>query len=253
MISTFGSRLETLRNGLKYNKQEFANILDIPASSLGRYESDSVGPGLDFFEKIANKIPSINLNWLIGRHGETFNHEEELLNDQNETSGIPERTNILLMTSFFMAYKEESFESFDKVLEQYIVRATFKEKLKFPQSVTFFGETLVGRWNRISKLRIFAKSLQSMKATSAIGVENAKEALISAIENYELSFSEKYNQLISEKHRKFAIDAVQEFSDFECLAILSDVDKALEILEDEKLTDFDKFHIPFVTGAVKLS
>jgi len=77
----FGSRLEKLRIVLDLNKSAFADELDIPASSIGRYEKGDVEPGLDFFVKIANNLPQINLDWLLSGRGNIFLVDKENIVD----------------------------------------------------------------------------------------------------------------------------------------------------------------------------
>jgi hypothetical protein len=81
---------------------------------------------------------------------------------------------------------------------------------------------------------------------------NGKSILKDTIMAYELSFRDKYDNLIGEKQRKFLLGLIEDFSDVECFAILSDIDRAIEILEDEKLTKLDHFNIPLLSSPVKL-
>ena len=77
----FGSRLEKARIILGLNKRSFAKALDIPESSIGRYEKGDVEPGLDFFVKIASNIPQVNLDWLLSGRGNVFLEDKENIVD----------------------------------------------------------------------------------------------------------------------------------------------------------------------------
>lgn len=253
-LTTFGSRLEHLRISLKMNKQEFANALDVPAASFTRYENNSVKPGLDFFERIfdaGQKIGTmINLNWLIGGFGEMLIDLKEIEQDMNQE--IPEKTSNLLMQAFLLGYQDDSFDELDKMIEQYIVRSTFRKKFTFPQSTSFFS-SLYWHFERLKTLRLFARALKDHKNNQKIIVpEFAKEILMTAIATYNLTLIDKFDNLITEKQRKLAMSIVEDFTSVECFAILSDVDMAIEILEDEKLTSLDRFHIPLLSSPVKL-
>lgn len=65
----FQQRLKVLRESFRMNKNEFANVLDITPTNLGRYEAGDTKPGLEFFEHLIAASSGmgiyINLNWLV--------------------------------------------------------------------------------------------------------------------------------------------------------------------------------------------
>jgi transcriptional regulator with XRE-family HTH domain len=246
MEETFGSRLIKLRNHLKMNKIELANVLETTSTSLGRYEKNEVQPTLEFFQKVKIQQPDINLNWFILGKGEMFV-------DELGSFDCPAETTDRIVAAFSIAERSGSgYHLLNNTLEEFIVRMTFSEKFTFPQSASFFS-SVFAHFERLKTLRLFARAIRDAKEKiEYLAPDNARAVLTSVITEYKFTNVDKYDNLISEKQRKFLLNLVQDFEDVECFAILSDIDRAIEILEDEKLTALDRFHIPLLSSPVKL-
>lgn len=59
------SRIEKLIKSKKLTKSSFANEIGVQRSSLAHFFSGRNKPSLEFFLKIKNKYPEIDLNWII--------------------------------------------------------------------------------------------------------------------------------------------------------------------------------------------
>ena len=64
--------LVVLREALKKNKNQFADFLGVANSYITRYEQGSTEPGLKFFSLLKEKIPLLDLNWLLTGKGSIF-------------------------------------------------------------------------------------------------------------------------------------------------------------------------------------
>ncbi len=62
----FGLRLATLRKEKKMAQGELANMIDIHANVLGRYEREEAKPSIDTAAKLADAL-GVSLDYLIGR------------------------------------------------------------------------------------------------------------------------------------------------------------------------------------------
>lgn len=61
----YGQRLKTLRKNRGLSKEEAAEMIDIPPSTLGNYESESKRPSLDRLIKLT-KFYNTSLDYLVG-------------------------------------------------------------------------------------------------------------------------------------------------------------------------------------------
>lgn len=245
-MDTFGERLKKIRLDKKLTQAVLATKLDTTPTSLGRYEKDEVLPPLDFFQNIKKEWPDTNLNWLVSGQGEATIDEIGNFN-------CPAETTDRIVAAFSMAERSGSgYHLLNNALEEFIVRMTFKEKFTFPQTASFFG-AVYAHFERLKTLRLFARSVREARnKIESLNPKNAREILIGAISEYKFTNTDKYDNLISDKQRKFLLNLIEDFNDVECFAILSDIDRAIEILEDEKLTAIDRFHIPVLSTPVKL-
>jgi transcriptional regulator with XRE-family HTH domain len=232
-LSTFGQRLEEVRHILRMNKTDFGKALDITPSSLTRYENNTVQPSLDFFERLAMSSHisgvAINLNWLISGVGEIIIETKSI---DKEDQNIPEYTNYLFTKALIFTLKNNSYKQLDHLLEQFILREEFKDRFTFPQSAAFFSEAFVYLGN-IKFLRLFVLALAHHKSTIPnIFPDFSNEILQTHIATFQLGRTNDSPYFISEKQRKCLSSLLDQLSNIECFVILSDVDKAIEILEN---------------------
>jgi len=64
-------RIKQIRLENKQSQQEIADILDIQATSVSKYERDIIKPSSDLLAKIAEKY-NININWLLNEQGQMY-------------------------------------------------------------------------------------------------------------------------------------------------------------------------------------
>jgi transcriptional regulator with XRE-family HTH domain len=69
-------RLRELRESLKINKNQFAVMLGVPNVYITRYEKGDTVPGTKFYEVLKNKMPSVNIDWLVNGKGEMYDNED---------------------------------------------------------------------------------------------------------------------------------------------------------------------------------
>jgi len=63
--------LRLIRENLKLNQKEFSEKLEVPSSTLSRYENGAVKPTTDFLIKLIN-IFDVNINWLLTSEGNMY-------------------------------------------------------------------------------------------------------------------------------------------------------------------------------------
>ena len=74
-------RIKNIRELLGLKQTEFAKKLDVPNSTIHKYENGVVEPSSKFLSKIAKKF-NINMNWLLTGEGQMF------LNDSSSDDNI---------------------------------------------------------------------------------------------------------------------------------------------------------------------
>jgi SOS-response transcriptional repressor LexA len=67
------NRIEKIREYLGFNKNRFAEFLGISNVYITRYEKGENEPTQWFYGLLKEKIPALNLNWLISGEGEMMN------------------------------------------------------------------------------------------------------------------------------------------------------------------------------------
>jgi len=70
-IIMLSNRIKKIRKILDLTQTEFGNKLQIPFSTISRYENGEVKPGFDVLYKIG-KIYDVNMNWLFTGEGSMF-------------------------------------------------------------------------------------------------------------------------------------------------------------------------------------
>ncbi len=75
------NRIEQLIKDKGLTSVKFAETIGVQASSISHVVSGRSKPSFDFMEKIKNKFPEINMNWLISGEGEMYNYgNRDMLN-----------------------------------------------------------------------------------------------------------------------------------------------------------------------------
>ncbi len=93
----FGRRLEELRRMLGLSKTEMAKLFGISARQYLNYEKGEK-PGLEKLKRLAEKVPSLNIRWLITGEGSPF--EEEKFLEAREYDVAGEKNPIKFSDSF---------------------------------------------------------------------------------------------------------------------------------------------------------
>ena len=71
-MKKFSARLISLMETLEVSGYQLAREIGSSDMSISKYKADKALPCFEFFENLVTRYPSVNLNWLIGNHGEMF-------------------------------------------------------------------------------------------------------------------------------------------------------------------------------------
>ena len=71
-MKKFSARLISLMETLEVSGYQLAREIGSSDMSISKYKADKALPCFEFFENLVTRYPSVNLNWLIGNHGEIF-------------------------------------------------------------------------------------------------------------------------------------------------------------------------------------
>ena len=79
-------RLESFIKSKQLTKSSFATKIGVQRSSLAHFFSGRNKPSLDFYIKIKNKYPEVDLNWIIS--GVNSKNVTKKISDNNEIESI---------------------------------------------------------------------------------------------------------------------------------------------------------------------
>ncbi len=77
----YAQNLRAVRKALKYSVKEMAEILEIPARTLGGYERNERTAAIELVTQLCNKL-NVNANWFVTGKGVMFNSQTEIQNDE---------------------------------------------------------------------------------------------------------------------------------------------------------------------------
>jgi len=96
-MSNISERIIAIRKYKSLNQKEFAELILCPRSSLSEIESGKRYPSFEFIVELSNKMPDINLQWLIKGEGDMYkNSANEPINMRRKImmellDALPER------------------------------------------------------------------------------------------------------------------------------------------------------------------
>lgn len=70
----YSKNLKQIRKELRYSIEKMADILEMPARTLGGYERGERTPSADFVSQLCKKL-NVNANWYVTGCGEMFNSQ----------------------------------------------------------------------------------------------------------------------------------------------------------------------------------
>lgn len=75
-MAKISDRLKKLRENLAMNKNRFSNFIGLSNTYITQYENNKSEPANKFYHRLKDKIPNLNLDWLITGTGEMFSNPE---------------------------------------------------------------------------------------------------------------------------------------------------------------------------------
>lgn len=91
------NRIEQIIKHKNLTSVKFAEAIGVQASSISHVVSGRSKPSFEFLEKIKNRYPELNMNWLISGEGEMFSigdsdeNQNEKINFEEEDAPIYHR------------------------------------------------------------------------------------------------------------------------------------------------------------------
>ena len=114
-------RIKQLINDVEMNSAQFASEIGIAASSLHHIVSGRNNPSLDVIQKILQRFPNINAEWLINGKGEAYKNKDiiqkDLFDKNTNDEGLREESNF---TTKAKSNKQLSLSE-DKEIEKIII------------------------------------------------------------------------------------------------------------------------------------
>jgi transcriptional regulator with XRE-family HTH domain len=101
-----GERIKTIINGLNHNPTSFADVLSVQRSTISHILSGRNKPSLDFIEKLHEKFPEIDIQWLITGDAVKLLKSADKLVESKPISQLELSDEILKIVTF---YKDNTF------------------------------------------------------------------------------------------------------------------------------------------------
>ena len=197
-------RLIELRKTLGFKAQkDFAVVLDMPTRTLQAYEQGT-SPAIPstLIQKLMEKF-SVSAEWLLLGHGDMFSKNNFIIkNFENSQLLYTELSDDDIQNALLYAYIEK------KIMP--LIRDIGAEK-------PFWKKILEGHRDRISAVFYLLSSISNIKIEN-IKVEEAKNTLKNAIEEYTLTAREKIKFMFIGKDSLF--QTIDKLDDVGCYLIL---------------------------------
>ncbi len=86
-------RIRAIMEDKKMTQQSFANFIELSTATLSSIFNGRTNPTLKMVEAIRNKVPNININWLLFGEGEMYveknnDGETSLPKEENQSEGL---------------------------------------------------------------------------------------------------------------------------------------------------------------------
>lgn len=75
------NRIKEILKKYDLTASKFADSLEVPRSTISHILSERNKPSLEFIQKVLDKYPEIDVNWLIKGEGNIFGKERDLFSD----------------------------------------------------------------------------------------------------------------------------------------------------------------------------
>lgn len=121
-------RINLIISKLKMNKASFSKLIGIDPPRVSQYtrETSPSKPNTDFFEAIKQKLPQVNLNWLLGDLSEPMMLGED---EGSSTSKFESRT-IDILKRQIKSYEELTEAKKDEIEELLRRISALEERVK---------------------------------------------------------------------------------------------------------------------------
>ena len=222
---SIGSRIKLIREHFNVQSQKlFSEILDIPFRTLQSYEQDKVAIPHSFLIKLKNKY-SISLDWLLMGYG-------NMIFDKSDTISIPQHITALVSKSY-----ELNPDGLQNTLVEFIIENSLKQKLRtYDKSISFIRYIFWDRYDTVASYRFMQhllKKIQKNTDLKHLQVENSKQILQKALEEYSLGIIEFFKNSLQQKDKPITSKLIIEtLDDWDAYCILKDIDLAIDAFED---------------------
>ncbi|TVQ89028.1 MAG: XRE family transcriptional regulator [Bacteroidetes bacterium] len=86
------NRIKEILKKYDLTASKFADSLEVPRSTISHILSERNKPSLEFIQKVLDKYPEIEVNWLLKGEGNIFGKERDLFSDFYEKPDVPHKS-----------------------------------------------------------------------------------------------------------------------------------------------------------------
>jgi len=228
-LNEFGARLLFFIETLGISQAKFAKEIDVNKQMVNRYCRGMVFPGNEFFTKLKNAYPRINLDWLLTGQNNMYFQDN-----------LPVGFNEISLDAFEIIYKEYEDNKMTNELDTLLLNASLEVSIastyKDFDNANVFWDALVNKRQQIVSLLLLQRVLKvAIKNKDFLSVSkvDAKKQLIDIFKSYSLALSDRALHFITSQEKEKTIENLKKnLSDEDAFEILTNIPTALKKISD---------------------
>jgi transcriptional regulator with XRE-family HTH domain len=221
-----GNRLKEFRVAIGLSVSKFASQIGAKDYKIRDCESGKQRFDDELLTAIANKF-DINLTWLVTGKGNMMSSEIS----ENSTKVLPENITILNKKAI-----ELNPDGLQNCLVDFIIENSVKQKLRsYDKSINFAKYMFWDRYDTVASYRLMKfllKKIQKDVDLENVTMENSKQILKKALEEYNLGIISFLKDALQKKDREHTIKLIESLDDWDAYCILKDINLAIDAFED---------------------
>ncbi len=223
-MNDFGGRLLYFIKTLHISQAKFAKNINVNTQMVNRYCTNSAFPGHDFFIKLKNSYPLINLNWLL-------TGQDNMYLQDNISVGFNKTTLDVFETTYKEFEENQVIDELNILLLNASLEISIASIYKDLDTANIFWGSLVNHRQQIVSLLLLQRVLKvAIKHKSFLTVTrvNAKKELINIFKSYSLALSDRTIYFITAQEKDIVIENLNKnLSDEAAFTILENIPTAL--------------------------
>jgi len=219
-----GDRFKEFRVTIGLSVAKFASQIGVKDYKIRDCEVGKQRFDDELLVSIINKF-DINLKWLLIGEGDMFDVAT------GNSNSIPRNINMLVEKAV-----ELNPDALQNTLIEFIIESSVKQKLRsYDKSIPFAKYLFWDRYDTVASYRFMQqllKKIQKNTDLSNVKMENSKQVLKKALEEYDLGIVQLLKNSLQKKDKPNTLKLIESLDDWDAYCILKDIDLAIDAFED---------------------